>query len=250
MRADQQNANPSRLLGRSTVSSLQYRCWHSLALNAPVARVATILRSTIMGSPELFLPVACLFVWQLTAIAAKTSLLICAASLTALLLIYAFRVLGRTEWLRRVGWASPRQGFWAYSFIAGIAAAGGVWWFARIVHQSLGGVPPAHRVLLAGSSGPMIEELLFRGLIYWLIFGCLRRAGVAVRLAICVTVFLTALAFAFSHNDRQGPRLYATILTGIAFGWMRAQSDSTAAATVMHAVYNLALLLAAMLPVA
>ena len=96
----------------------------------------------------------------------------------------------------------------------------------------------------------MIEELLFRGLIYWLIFECLRRAGVSVRLAVCVTVFLTALAFAFSHNDRHGPRLYATILTGVAFGWMRARSDSTAAATVMHAVYNLALLLAAMLPVA
>lgn len=219
-------------------------------LNAAVFRYARILREAIGSNPELFLPVACLFVWQLTAVAAKTSVLIWAALFTALLLIYAFRVLGRTEWLRRVGWEPPRQGFWAYSFIAGIAAAGGVWWFARIVHQSLGGVPPAHRVLLASSSGPMIEELLFRGLIYWLIFECLRRAGVSVRLAVCVTVFLTALAFAFSHNDRNGPRLYATILTGVAFGWMRAQSDSTAAATVMHAVYNLALLLAAMLPVA
>jgi len=219
-------------------------------LNATLFRCARILRDAIANNPELFLPVACLFVWQLTAVAAKTSVLICAALFTALLLVYAFRVLGRTEWLRRVGWASPRQGFWAYSFVAGIAAAVGVWWFARILHQSLGGIPPTHRVLLAGFSGPMIEELLFRGLIYWLIFECLRRAGVSLRLAICVTVFLTALAFAFSHNDRHGPRLYATILTGVAFGWMRAQSDSTAAATVMHAVYNLALLLAAMLPVA
>ena len=223
---------------------------HGVGLNAALARIARIFQNTVMGNPELFLPIACLFVWQVTAIAARPLVLACAFFLTALLFIYAYRVLGRTECLRRVGWASPRQGFWAYSFIAGIAAAGGVWWFARILHQSLGGVPPAHRVLLASSSGPMIEELLFRGLIYWLIFECLRRAGVSVRLAVCVTVFLTALAFAFSHNDRNGPRLYATILTGVAFGWMRAQSDSTAAATVMHAVYNLALLLAAMLPVA
>jgi membrane protease YdiL (CAAX protease family) len=219
-------------------------------LNAALSRGASILSDAIARNPELFLPVACLFVWQLTAVAAKTSVLICAALFTVLLLIYAFRVLGRTEWLRRVGWASPRQGFWAYSFIAGIAAAGGVWWFARVLHQSLGRLPPAHRVLLASSSGPMIEELLFRGLIYWLVFQGLRRAGVSLRLAICITVFLTALAFAFSHNDRHGPRLYATILTGVAFGWMRAQSDSTAAATLMHAVYNLALLLAAMFPLA
>ena len=91
----------------------------------------------------------------------------------------------------------------------------------------------------------MIEELLFRGLIYWLIFEFLRRRGVPIRTAARVTVLLTAIAFAFSHNDRNGPRLYATILTGVAFGWMRARSGSTASATLMHAVYNLALLLIA-----
>ena len=198
-----------------------------------------------MGNPELFLPIACLFVWQVTAIAAKPSMLASALFLTALLFIYAYHVLGRTEWLRRIGWESPRHGFWFYGFIAGVSAAIGVWWFARILHQSLGRVPPPHRVLLAGSSGPMIEELLFRGLIYWLIFEFLRRRGVPIRTAACVTVLLTAIGFAFSHNDRNGPRLYATILTGVAFGWMRARSGSTASATLMHAVYNLALLLIA-----
>ena len=56
-----------------------------------------------------------------------------------------------------------------------------------------------------------------------------------------------AIAFAISHNGRQGLQLYSTILTGIAFGWMRVRSGSTAAATLMHAVYNLVLLLIAML---
>lgn len=198
-----------------------------------------------MGNPELFLPVACLFVWQVTAIAAKPLALAFAFLLTALLFIYAYRVLGETEWLRRIGWVSPRQGFWFYGFVAGVTAAVGIWWFARILHQSLGSVPPPHRVLLASSSGPTIEELLFRGLIYWLIFEFLRRRRVPLWTAAWVSVFLTAVAFAFSHNDRHGPRLYSTILTGVAFGWMRAQSGSTAAATLMHAVYNLTLLLIA-----
>jgi membrane protease YdiL (CAAX protease family) len=195
-----------------------------------------------MGNPELFLPIACLFVWQVTAIAARPLVLACAFFLTALLFIYAYRVLGETEWLRRIGWVSPRQGFWFYGFIAGVTGAVGIWWFARILHQSLGGVPPPHRVLLASSAGPIIEELLFRGLIYWLIFEFLRRRGVPLGTAAFVTVFVTAIAFALSHNDRNGPRLYATVLTGVAFGWMRAQSGSTAAATLMHGVYNLALL--------
>jgi len=92
----------------------------------------------------------------------------------------------------------------------------------------------------------MIEEMLFRGLLFWLIFELLRRMGLPLTAAVGATVFLTAIAFALSHNDRHGPRLYATILTGIAFGWMRVQSGSTAAATLMHAVYNLVLLLIAM----
>ena len=220
---------------------------HDRGLNAALARFGALLRGTITDNPELFLPVACLFVWQFTAIATKPTAFACALLLTLILFIYGYRVLGTTEWLRRLGWVSPRQGFWLYSLIAGLAAAGGVWWFARIFHQSLGRLPPPQRVLLASFSGPMIEEMLFRGLLFWLIFELLRRMGLPLAAAVGATVFLTAIAFALSHNDRHGPRLYATILTGIAFGWMRVRSGSTAAATLMHAVYNLVLLLIAML---
>ena len=229
------------------MSILHVKQWHGRGLNAALTRGAGILRGTITDNPELFLPVACLFVWQFTAIVPKPSAFACALLLTLLLFIYGYRVLGTTEWLRRLGWVSPRQGFWLYSLIAGLAAAGGVWWFARIFHQSLGRVPPAQRILLASSSGPMIEEMLFRGLLFWLIFELLRRMGLPLAAAVGSTVFLTGIAFALSHNDRHGPRLYATILTGIAFGWMRVRSGSTAAATLMHAVYNLVLLLIAML---
>jgi len=229
------------------LSILRVKQWHGCGSNATLARFASVLRGTITDNPELFLPVACLFVWQFTAFATKPTALGCALLLTLILFIYGYRVLGTTEWLRRLGWVSPRQGFWLYSLIAGLAAAGGVWWFARIFHQSLGRLPPPQRVLLASFSGPMIEEMLFRGLLFWLIFELLRRMGLPLAAAVGSTVFLTAIAFALSHNDRHGPRLYATILTGIAFGWMRVRSGSTAAATLMHAVYNLVLLLIAML---
>jgi len=217
-------------------------------MKAALAHFARAFRGTIAANPELFLPVACLFVWQVTAIAAKPSAFGFAVLLTLLLLIYSYRVLGKTEWLRRLGWMPPRQGFWFYSQIAGVAAATSVWWIARIFHQSLGGVPPPQRVLLASTSGPMIEEMLFRGLLFWLIFGLLKRRGVPQSAAAGAGVCLTAIAFAFSHNDRHGLRLYPTILTGLAFGWMRVRSGSTAAATLMHATYNLVLSLIAALP--
>jgi membrane protease YdiL (CAAX protease family) len=161
--------------------------------------------------------------------------------MTLLLLVYGYRVLGKTPWLRRLGWVSPRQGFWIYSAFAGIASSVGVWSIAKFFHESLGSVPPPHRVLLASASGPMLEEMLFRGLLFWLIFELLRRCRASELVAVSATILVIAVGFAFSHAGRTGLSLYTTILTGIAFGWMRAQSESTAAATLMHAVYNLVL---------
>ena len=210
-------------------------------LHAVCARFAGMVRQTVTANPELFLPVFLLFVWQITAIAVKPRTLGLALLLTLLLLVYGYRVLGKTPWLRRLGWVSPRQGFWLYSVLAGLASSAGVWAIARSFHESLGAVPAPHRVLLASASGPMLEEMLFRGLLFWLIFELLRRCPVSKLAAVSATILVIAVGFAFSHAGRTGLSLDTTIVTGIAFGWMRAQSKSTAAAALMHAVYNLVL---------
>jgi membrane protease YdiL (CAAX protease family) len=200
-----------------------------------------MVSETVTANPELFLPVFLLFAWQVTAIAVKPWTLGLALLMTLFLLVYGYRVLGKTPWLRRLGWVSPRQGFWFYSVLAGLASSAGVWLIVRSFQESLGGVPPPHRVLLASVSGPMLEEMLFRGLFFWLVLELLSRLGIRKIAALTATVLLIAVGFAFSHPGRTGLRLYSTILTGIAFGWMRAQSESTAAAALMHAVYNLVL---------
>jgi membrane protease YdiL (CAAX protease family) len=225
----------------SGVSALRVKRWFGGGFNTALPRFAQSLPRTIAASPELFLPVACLFVWQVTATAVKPAALGLALPLTLLLLAYGYRVLGRTKWICRIGWVPPRRGFWIYSFLAGAAAAAGIWSYAMILHQPLGRVPPPYRVLLASASGPMIEEMLFRGILFWLILEFLGRRRAPRLTAVCTTVLLTAILFALSHNDRNVPRLYATVLTGVAFGWMRAQSGSTAAAALMHAVYNFVL---------
>jgi membrane protease YdiL (CAAX protease family) len=90
------------------------------------------------------------------------------AVLTLVLLVCAHFALGRSAWLRRAGWVAPRRGFWFYSFGSGVAAAVGVWAIAMFFHQSLGAVPAPYKVLLASSSGALLEELLFRGFLFWL----------------------------------------------------------------------------------
>ena len=106
------------------MSILPREHWHGLGLKAALVRFVRNLHGAVAANPELFLPVTCLFVWQVTTIAAKPTAFGFALLLTAVLFIYGYRVLGRTEWLRRVAWVLPRQGFWLYSFIAGVAVAG------------------------------------------------------------------------------------------------------------------------------
>src|SRR5438876_6566782 len=170
---------PFLLRRESDLSTLLTKQRLGFSLRAVCAPFAGSIRETVTANPELFLPVFLLFVWQITAIALKPQTLGLALLMTLFLLVYGYRVLGKTPWLRRLGWVSPRQGFWLYSVLAGLASSAGVWSIARSFHESLGGVPPPHRVLLASASGPMLEEMLFRGLLFGLVLELLSRSRVS-----------------------------------------------------------------------
>ena len=77
---------------------------------------------------------------------------------------------------------------------------------------------------MASASGPMLEEMLFRGLLFWLVFELLTHCHVSKLAAVSATILVIAVGFAFSHSGRTGLSLYTTILTGIAVGWIRAGS--------------------------
>lgn len=204
-------------------------------------RIAGAVRDAAPANADIAFGLLLLFTWQVTAIAVRPKYLVPVAVLTLVLLVCARFALGRSVWLRRVGWVAPRRGFWFYSFGAGVAAAGGVWAIATFFHQSLGAVPPPYKVLLASSSGAVLEELLFRGLLFWLLFQFVTRVGIFHRHASAVAVLVIAFAFALSHTGRAGVGLFTTMVTGAAYGWMRVQSGSTAAAALMHGIYNLAI---------
>ena len=77
---------------------------------------------------------------------------------------------------------------------------------------------------------PLVEELLFRGLLFtWL----------RQRLSARLTVAITAVAFAAIHMY---PPLFPLAFTiGVAFGWIRERSHSTAPTIVAHVVHNVLL---------
>jgi membrane protease YdiL (CAAX protease family) len=81
--------------------------------------------------------------------------------------------------------------------------------------------------------GPICEELAFRGFLLPLL---IRSVGAFWG------IILTALPFALLHGSEYAwswQHLLLILVAGIAFGWMRYRSGSTAAAAVMHAMYNL-----------
>jgi hypothetical protein len=199
------------------------------------------LRETVIASPELFLPVFLLFTWKVTALVSGPRTLILALLSTGTLVIYAYRVLGKNAWLVRLGWSPPRQHFWLWSILAGFVACVAVWVVARLSHESLGRFPGIGQLILASTAGPMVEEILFRGLLFWGVIEAFKRFRVPERAGQVTAILLVAIGFALAHVGRAGVSLACTILTGAAFGAMRVCSQSTAAAALMHGVYNFAL---------
>jgi membrane protease YdiL (CAAX protease family) len=89
-------------------------------------------------------------------------------------------------------------------------------------------------ILIDGLLGPIIEESLFRGCLLPVVA---RSTGPTIGVA------ATAVLFATLHPISTFVQWLCFMTTGIAFGWIRVKSGSTAASTLMHAVYNATLFL-------
>jgi CAAX protease family protein len=89
-------------------------------------------------------------------------------------------------------------------------------------------------VLLGALLGPALEESFFRG---FLLPAVSRTTGVPLAVLVCALLF-TAL-----HKPPNAAQWASFTITGLAYGWMRVNSGSAAAAIMMHAVYNLTLFL-------
>jgi len=89
---------------------------------------------------------------------------------------------------------------------------------------------------MAVTLGPVCEELAFRGFLLPLL---------VPRIGLPAAIVGAALPFALLHGPQYSwAWQYVLLITiaGCAFGWMRWRTNSTAAAAIMHAVYNLTFL--------
>ncbi len=87
-------------------------------------------------------------------------------------------------------------------------------------------------LLLVGLLGPIFEELVFRGFLYPLF---------ARSMGAWPAIFATAVPFALLHgvqSEWAWQLLVPIGLAGVAFGWVRYKTGSTAASALVHAGYN------------
>ena len=92
----------------------------------------------------------------------------------------------------------------------------------------------AANFLVIALFGPVVEELIYRGLGQWAVAGV---AGAAA------AIVATAVAFGFAHGLIEG--LPALTIFGLAAGWLRVRTDSLYPPVILHMLFNgLALILA------
>jgi membrane protease YdiL (CAAX protease family) len=87
-------------------------------------------------------------------------------------------------------------------------------------------------VLLSTTLGPFLEESFFRGCLLPLV---VRSAGTFL------AILATAILIAVFHRPRSLREWLWILTTGVAYGWIRISSGSTAASAPMHMAYNLTL---------
>jgi membrane protease YdiL (CAAX protease family) len=100
-------------------------------------------------------------------------------------------------------------------------------------------------VWMAITLGPLAEELIFRGYLFWAIGSLLARLKVHSGAAIAVIV---AVLFALAHASKSeitGPQLLAIFGTGTLYGWLRLNSGSTVSPVIAHILFNAVIYLAA-----
>ena len=157
----------------------------------------------------------------------------------------------RRPFWRSLAWVRSEHG-WGNCFAWGVVTALGVIALGGILRPPQVDMPltellrdRASLVWVGGFAitlGPLWEELAFRGFLMPLLVRSLTAAPAIVA---------TALVFAGLHGPEYAwswKHLALITVAGAAFGWMRQHSGSTAAATVMHAGYNMVFFAGMLIP--
>ena len=160
--------------------------------------------------------------------------------LAALYLLVAWRY--HKPFWRSLGWVRPLRGAW-WCVVGGPLLALSVGVLGLVFHAPE--PPDPVKELITGRAalvivmlfavvlGPIFEELFFRGFLFPLL---------AKTFGAAAGIVLSALPFALLHgpqNQWAWQQVTLVGIAGVAFGFVRSRTGSTAAATILHSSFNL-----------
>jgi membrane protease YdiL (CAAX protease family) len=158
--------------------------------------------------------------------------------------VFLYACVDRGRLFTYFGWAKPRRPvFWLYALLSGVLAAVGVLSVVRIAHMSLGAAS-RERLLYGVTLGPILEELIFRGAAFSVIYVTASSVKSLGRLRITLAIIGSSLLFGLAHTKTVGIPLFLFFGTGSLYAMMRWRSNSTATAALIHAAYNAVIALA------
>jgi membrane protease YdiL (CAAX protease family) len=165
-----------------------------------------------------------------------------AVALFVSILIYA--CVDRGQIFAYFGWVRHRRRiFWLYALIAGAAAAALVIVVLHAERTPLGQTSPA-TLLYGVTIGPIIEEILFRGAAFSVIYLTAVSIKGLLGLRLVAAIAISSLLFALAHTRRMGIPWIMFFAMGTLYALLRWRSNSTATAALMHATYNAVIALA------
>ena len=104
-------------------------------------------------------------------------------------------------------------------------------------HTPLG--QTANATLLYGIAiGPIIEEILFRGAAFSVIYVTAASIKGLLRLRLAIAIVLSSVLFALAHTRTMGIPWLVFFGMGMLYALLRWRSNSTATAALMHTTYN------------
>jgi membrane protease YdiL (CAAX protease family) len=105
------------------------------------------------------------------------------------------------------GWAKPRRAvFWLYALLGGVLAAVGVLSVVQATHMSLGAAS-RERLLYGVTLGPILEELLFRGAAFSVIYVTASSVKSLARLRITLAIIGSSLLRRDAQEERDVQRV-------------------------------------------
>ncbi len=159
--------------------------------------------------------------------------------ITLVVLAFVYGCLGKGQLFQYLGWIQPRRAvYWLYAPLAGIGGALLAIYAIRLGGSGLGHAP-ASTLLYGVTLGPIVEEILYRGLAFSGVYVLACSFKVAGTWRFIITIVATAVVFAGSHRTSGALPFFLIFGMGLGYGLMRWRARSTAASALMHIAYNL-----------